>query len=93
MKAFSMYEASVNLPSLIARPGLMCCATGLRFYYIGDTDPASKLAIENGHLWSWGRFMAAHIWAINFAINCELHQYSGNNNEPICCPKCSCKLI
>ena len=39
----------------------------LRFYYIGDTDPESKLAIENGHLWSWAGFMAAHIWDINFA--------------------------
>ena len=26
-------------------------------------------------------------------INYELHQYSGDNNEPICCPKCSFKLI
>ena len=93
MRANSMYEISSNQPSLVACPGLMWCATGLRFYYIGDTDPESKLAIGIGHLWSWAGFMAAHIWAINFAINYELHQYSGDNNEPICCPKCSFKLI
>ena len=67
-----MLEISVNQPSLIACTGLMWCATGLRFYYIGDTDPASKLAIGNGHLWSWDRFMAAHIWAINFAKKKQL---------------------
>ena len=93
MRANSMYEISSNQPTLVACPGLMWCATGLRFYYIGDTDPESKLAIGIGHLWSWAGFMAAHIWAINFAINYELHQYSGDNNEPICCPKCSFKLI
>ena len=26
--------------------------------------------------------MAAQILAINFTINCELHQISGDNNEP-----------
>ena len=31
MRAFSMLEASSNLPSLEARPGLMWCATELRF--------------------------------------------------------------
>ena len=42
--------------------------------------------------WSWAKFMAAHIWDINFAVICELHHYSGYNNEPVC-PKCSFKLI
>ena len=51
------------------------------------------LAIEIGHLWSWAWFMAAQIWAINFAMNCELHQYSVDNNDPMFCPKCSFKLI
>ena len=36
--------------------------------------------------------MATQNMAINFAINCELHQYSGNNNESIFCPKCSFKI-
>ena len=58
MRAYSMYKVSSNLPSLEARPGLMWCAIGLRFWYVGDTDPASKLAIGIGHLWSWARFMA-----------------------------------
>ena len=92
MRANSMYEISSNQPSLVACTGLMWCATGLRFYYIWDTDPASKLAIGIGHLWSWAGFMAAHIWDINFAVICELHHYSGYNNEPVC-PKCSFKLI
>ena len=61
MRANFMLEISSNQPSLIACPGLMWCATGLRFYYIGDTDPESKLAIGNGHLWSWAGFMATHI--------------------------------
>ena len=51
------------------------------------------LAIEIGHLWSWAWFMATQIWAINFAMNCELHQYSVDNNKLMCCPKCSFKLI
>ena len=92
MRANSMYEISSNQPSLVACTGLMWCATRLRFYYIWDTDPASKLAIGIGHLWSWAGFMAAHIWDINFAVICELHHYSGYNNEPVC-PKCSFKLI
>ena len=37
-------------------------------------------------------FMATQILALNFATNCELHQYSGDNNKPICCPKCSFTL-
>ena len=75
-RANSMYEISSNQPSLVACPGLMWCATGLRFYYIGDTDPASKLAIGNGHLWSWDGFMAAHIWAINFAKKTAIYSVS-----------------
>ena len=93
MRAFSMYRVSSNLPSLIARPGLMWCAIGLRFWYVGDTDPASKLSKGIGHLWSWAWFMAAQLWAINFAKKCELHKYSANNNDSICCLKCSFKLI
>ena len=27
--------------------------------------------------------MATQIWAINFAQKYELHQYSGDNNEPV----------
>ena len=46
-----------------------------------------------GHLWSWAGFMATQIWPINFAKKCELHQYSDDNNESICCSKCSFKLI
>ena len=46
-----------------------------------------------GNLWSWAGFMAAQLWAINFAKKCELHQYAADNNESICCPKCSFKLI
>ena len=67
MRANFMLEISSNQPSLIACPRHMWSATVLRFYYIGDTDPESKLAIGNGHLWSWDGFMAARIWAINFA--------------------------
>ena len=37
--------------------------------------------------------MAAQIWAINLAKNCEFHQCSGDNNKSICCTKCSFKLI
>ena len=93
MRAYSMYKISSNLPSLGARPGLMWCAIGLRFWHVRDTDPASKHSKGIGHLWSWAGFMAAQLWAINFAKKCELHQYSANNNESICCPKCSFKLI
>ena len=41
----------------------------------------------------WAGFMAAQIWAFNFAKNYELHQYSGDNNESFCFPKCSFKLL
>ena len=92
MRAYSMYKISSNLPSLEARPGLMWCAIGLRFWHVRDTDPASKHSKGIGHFWSWAGFMAAQLWAINFAKKCELHQYSANNNESICCPKCSFNL-
>ena len=36
---------------------------------MGDTDPERKLSIGIGHLWSWATFMAAQLWAINFAKN------------------------
>ena len=49
---------------------------------MGDTDPESKLSKEIGNLRSWARFMAAQLWAINFAKKCELHQYSADNNYP-----------
>ena len=61
--------------------------------YVGDTDPERKVSKAIGHLWSWAGFMAAQLWAINFAKKCELHQYSADNNESICCPKCTFKLI
>ena len=41
--------------------------------YGGDTDPNSKLAIGIGHEWSWARFMAAQVWAINFAKNIAIY--------------------
>ena len=52
MRAYSMYKTSSNLPSLEACTELIWCATGLRFQYVGDTDPQSKLAIGIGHLCS-----------------------------------------
>ena len=55
--------------------------------------PDSKLAIGIGHLWSCAGLMVAQIWAINFAKNFELHQYSGDNKKYICYAKCSFKLI
>ena len=87
-----MYKASLKVSPLDARPELISYITGLKFLYVGDTEPQSKLTIGICHLWLWARFMATQIWAINFATNCELHQYSGDNNEPICCPKCSFTL-
>ena len=60
---------------------------------MGDTDPERKVSKGIGHLRSWAGFMAAQLWAINFAKKCELHQYAADNNESICCPKCSFKLI
>ena len=56
---------------------------------MGDTDPERKVSKGIGHLWSWAGFMAAQLWAINFAKKCELHQYAADNNESICCTKCS----
>ena len=58
-----------------------------------EACPGLKLAIGIGHLLSWARFRFDQIWAINFTKNCELHQYSGDKNKSICCPKCTCKLI
>ena len=88
-----MLEASVvKVSPLEAQPKLISHETRLKLSYVGDTAPESKLAIGIGHLWSWAGFMAAHIWDINFAVICELHHYSGYNNEPVC-PKCSFKLI
>ena len=66
-RAYSMSEVSSNQPSLEACPGLMWCATGLRFWYVRNTAWASKLAIGIDHLWSWAVFKVAQIWAINFA--------------------------
>ena len=37
--------------------------------------------------------LAAHIWAINFAINCKLHLHSGDYDESISCLKCFFNLI
>ena len=62
-----MYKASSNLLFLEACPGLIGCATGLRFQYVWDTAPESILAIGIGHLWSWAGLMATQIWAIDFA--------------------------
>ena len=67
-----MYKASLKVSPLDARPELISYITGLKFLYVGDTEPQSKLTIGICHLWLWARFMATQIWDRNFARNCEL---------------------
>ena len=40
---------------------------------MGDTDPERKLSIGIGNLLSWATFMAAQLWAINFAKNIAIY--------------------
>ena len=67
-RAYSMYKASLKVSPLDACPEHMSLATGLKFWYVGDTDPQSKLAKGIGHLRSWVGFMAAQTWAINLPL-------------------------
>ena len=63
----SLQELSLFWGISHVSPELLSHATGLKFQYVGVRPSFSKLAIVIGHSWSRARFMAAQIWAIDFA--------------------------